>query len=251
MKIDLLVILCGFSLGCTSKDSPNEELGEGEHEYDPGPSPGPAGDPDPDPDDDPEPGGSDTGDTDDTGSPPDPVEPSGLTVCYPGEVSDYAACFPLVEASADMGSDYDYPEPRHDNPLYSAPVRYIDLRVSDHSQALAPNFVFEEFMHQSKGPFGLFQVHAVESLQAIREASGGAIYVNSGYRNIAYNEEVGGVEHSRHIYGDAVDMTSAVLSLTALAELCEDFGAGYTQVYEDSHVHCDWRNDPLDPAFFE
>jgi len=238
MRTEFTTVLCGLVFGCTSKDS-HPEPGEGEHEYDPGPS-----DPGPDP------GGSDTAEPEDTGSPVDTAEPSGVTVCYPGGLADYTACFPLVEASAEMGSDYDYPEPYMGNPLYSPPLRYIDLRIADHSEALAPNFVFDEFMSQAKGPYGLFQVHVVESLQVIREASGGAIFVNSGYRNITYNENAGGAEHSRHIYGDAVDMTSAVLSLAALAELCEDFGAGYTQVYDESHVHCDWRDDPLDSAFY-
>jgi hypothetical protein len=47
-----------------------------------------------------------------------------------------------------------------------------------------------------------------------------------------------------------MDMHSDTVSLSELAELCEDFGAGFTKLY-DSHVHCDWRDDPLDSAFFE
>ena len=241
-KALLISFVLALVVGCSSK-GPHPSPGEGDEEYDPGtPSaePGDSGfDEDDDPGDLPRDPMDDTGDSD-----------GGIFVCYPGlnELGD--TCFPLVEAGSDLGDGYAYPEPYLDNPQYNPPTRYIDLRVTDHSTAVAPNFNFGEFMSVTKGPFGLFQVHAVETLQAIREASGGAITVNSGYRNVTYNEGVGGAEHSRHIYGDAVDMTSAVLSLSALVELCEDFGAGFTRLY-DSHVHCDWRDDPLDTLFFE
>ena len=246
----LWVGLTFFMAGCAAK-SMHPEPGEGENEYDPGPvTPGevdPEDEPDPDPDPEPDP---DPDPEDDTGEPEDDPTPSELTVCYPGLSEDYTTCFPLIDAGPDLGADYAYPEPYMGNPQYNPPTRYIDLRVVDTTQALAPNFIMNEFMSVTKGPFGLYQVHAVESLQAVREASGGPIYVNSGYRNVAYNESVGGAEHSRHMYGDAIDMSSEVLSLGDLAEVCEDFGAGFTKIYE-SHVHCDWRNDPLDDVFFE
>lgn len=257
MKFRVCLVPLVMLMSCTEKESsgPHPEEGEGANEYDPGPpeDEAPSGDA-PDDDgssDDPE--EEDTGepadDPEDTGSSPDP-EPAGREVCYPGELSDYTACFPVVEASDDMGSDYAYPEMFEGNPQYSKPVGYLDLRVSDHDTSLAPNFVFSEFMSEAKGPFGFFQVHVVEAMQAIREASGGPIYVNSGYRNVAYNEEVGGATWSRHMYGDAVDMYAGALSLSELIEVCEDLGADFTLEY-DTHVHCDWRDHPLDKAFFE
>jgi hypothetical protein len=47
-----------------------------------------------------------------------------------------------------------------------------------------------------------------------------------------------------------MDMYSNTVSLSELAEICADFGAGFIKEYV-SHVHCDWRDDPLDTAFFE
>ena len=242
MKAGLPVVYIGLvSVACSSK-GPHPAEGEGDFELDPGT---PTGDVTPLQDDT----GAALPPEDDTGTAPPPdddtgVPPTGETVCYPGALSEYTACFAVVDASDTMGADYAYPEPYLGNPQYSKPIRYIDLRVADHSQAVAKNFVFDEFMSVAKGPFGL-----LESLQAVREASGGSITVNSGYRNVSYNEGVGGAEHSRHMYGDAADIHSSVLSLSALAELCEDFGAGFTKLYE-THVHCDWRDDTLDPVFF-
>ena len=173
-----------------------------------------------------------------------------IEVCYPGADGTYSMCFPLVDHVDEMGAAYDYPDPYEGSEQYRAPVRYIDLDPVDHSLPLSPNFVVGEFMHRDKGQFGLYQVHAVESLQAIREATGGPVYANSGYRNVTYNEGVGGAEWSRHMYGDAMDMYSDTVSLDELADICEDMGAGFTKLYT-SHVHCDWRDDPLDFAFFE
>ena len=234
-RVAVCACLAQMYLGCSAK-GPHPAEGEGEMEDDPGV-------------------GTDTATPpqDDTAAPPlvdDTGDPMGETVCYPGAATDYTACFRVVDASDSMGADYEYPAPYADNPQYSRPTRFVDLRLADHSQAMAPNFQLDEFMNVVKGPFGLFQVHAIESLQAVREASGGSITVNSGYRNVAYNAGVGGAEYSRHMYGDAADIRSSVLSLTALAELCEDFGAGFTKLYE-THVHCDWRDDPLDPVFFD
>ena len=60
---------------------------------------------------------------------------------------------------------------------------------------------------------------------------------------------VGGATHSRHVYGDSFDIRSSAASLDALADHCQTLGAGYIGWYE-SHIHCDWRDDPMSEAFF-
>ncbi len=244
-NIFFIVALCVAFFGCTSSKHPPG--GEGEEELDPG-----VEDLDDDAAGDGE-GGVEEDLADDTGLVPGDIidlPVSDAEVCYPGPLSDYSVCFPLVDHSDEMGDAYDYPEPYLGSEQYLPPIRFLDLNVLEHDQSLSANFVLGEFMHKAKGQFGLYQVHAVESLQAIREATGGPLYANSGYRNVHYNEDVGGAEWSRHLYGDAMDMYSNTVSLSELAEICEDFGAGFTKEYV-SHVHCDWRDDPLDPAFFE
>ena len=44
-------------------------------------------------------------------------------------------------------------------------------------------------------------------IQWLRTFLGVQIVVNSGYRSVAYNKKVGGVEGSRHCYGQAIDFT--------------------------------------------
>ena len=150
MKAGLPVMYIGMvSVACTSK-GPHPAEGEGDFEHDPGTHPG-----DTPPSDDDTGAASPLDDpgtappSDDTGAPPPDdtaAPPTGETVCYPGALTDHTACFAVVDATDDMGADYAYPEPYLGNPQYSKPTRYIDLRVADHSKAVARNFVFDEFM---------------------------------------------------------------------------------------------------------
>ena len=196
-------------------------------------------------------GGEGTGDdgstgVDDTGEAPDPVGQA----CYLGPDRDDSVCVDVVDYDPAWGSDYSYPEPYGGDPQYDAPARYVDLLSVDADLELAPNFVLGEVMQDWKGRYGVFQTHTLSYLQDLRDLSGGALVVNSGYRNVAYNASVGGVTYSRHQYGDAADLDPSAVSLDTLGELCEDLGASYVGMYS-THVHCDWRYDPLDPAFFD
>jgi len=240
----MVLVSIGTS-GCAPE--PTSALREGAAEDDHN-EPPPGGEVRPDEDD-----GIDTGG--DTGDPPDtdddPVTPSDELVCYPGADGAWETCLPLVSWETAWGDDYAYPEPLDGDPLYSAPLRFIDLNGAEASAdpQLAPNFALSELMQSWKGRFALYQPHALEHLQSIRDAIGGPLTINSGYRNVTYNAGVGGAAWSRHLYGDAADMASAAASLDELAGLCADLGAGYVGQYE-SHVHCDWRDDDLEPGFY-
>jgi hypothetical protein len=121
--------------------------------------------------------------------------------------------------------------------------------VADPALKLAPNFKLDELMQEYKGRYGMYQPHVVEKLQTIRTQTGGALNLNSGYRSVGYNASVGGATYSRHMWGDAIDMASSVVSLSSLRTRCQNLGADYVELYT-SHVHCDWRNSTeKDPAY--
>jgi hypothetical protein len=189
----------------------------------------------------------------DTGTPPDtdttPPEPS-TDVCWLGPARDHSVCVPTVAYSSSFGSDYDYPSPYGGSAQYAEPGRYVDLEAIDANLAVAPNFVVSEYMASYKGRWGIFQGHHVEELQAIRDAIGGALTITSGYRSPGYNAGVGGVEYSRHQYGDGSDLDASGWSVEELGDICDSLGADYVGLYEDGHTHCDWRDAPLDPAFY-
>jgi hypothetical protein len=187
---------------------------------------------------------------DDSDPPEDDPPDDTIRACYPGPSGTWTTCVDLVDFSSSWGSDYAYPAPYNGSAQYAEPDRFIDLSAANPDLSLAANFVLDEVMQEHKGRYALFQPHVIEHMQAIRTASGGSITVNSGYRSPGYNESVGGVTHSRHMYGDAADMDPSAVSLDRLAELCYAEGAGYVGMYS-TFVHCDWRNDPLDPAFHD
>ena len=78
---------------------------------------------------------------------------------------------------------------------------------------LSPHFKLSEFLNLGKHPDNLPTPQVLFNLKygcqyllepARREV--GAIIVNSGYRNEAYNREVGGVRNSQHLLGQAADI---------------------------------------------
>lgn len=79
-------------------------------------------------------------------------------------------------------------------------------------------------------------------LQPLRDAWGGPIFINSGYRSKELNEAVGGVETSQHRKGEAADC--GVTDPHALAKLAKKMRLPYDQmgVYA-SFVHFSHKRD--------
>ncbi len=51
------------------------------------------------------------------------------------------------------------------------------------------------------------------------------------------------------MYGDAFDVSPTSASLSSVDAECRAHGAGFVLTYT-SHVHCDWRNDAKEDAFY-
>lgn len=96
--------------------------------------------------------------------------------------------------------------------------------------------------------------------QWLRTFLGVQIVINSGYRSVAYNKKVGGVEGSRHCYGQAIDFTlnsegRARYNIIKVASIIEDtlfyrnHGWGIEiDLHPDSqngwgYIHIDCRKD--------
>src|SRR5690606_5462911 len=112
------------------------------------------------------------------------------------------------------------------------------------------NFKLGEFMSLQKGHFGIFSSTVVKKIQDLRDMVGAALRVNSAFRSPEYNSGINGsAKWSRHQYGDAVDIGSSNATLDQLVSYCRQLGATYIDKYV-AHVHCDWRNTPLEPEFY-
>lgn len=175
---------------------------------------------------------------------------NGAVVCYLGPNRDDSVCYELDPMSSPPPSGYEYPSSCESSygSTYKIPDHLLDLYTTDENDYVAPNFQLGEFVQEYKGQYAVLQAHAVDSMQGLRDALG-PIVINSGYRSPAYNTSVDGATCSRHMYGDAFDMVASNVSLTTLANTCYDHGAGYVGVY-DTFIHCDWRHDTLDAAYY-
>ncbi|MCH9681624.1 MAG: hypothetical protein K0V04_09335 [Deltaproteobacteria bacterium] len=189
----------------------------------------------------------DEGTTADSGGSTGGEPPTGDEVCYPGQSGDYTTCLPLHSFEV-MPEGYDYPEPFQGNDNYRAPIALIDLEEVDPGTYLAPNFQLDEIAQLYKGRYAVVQPHAIESLQQLRDQVG-AITVNSAYRSPGYNAGIpGSAQFSRHMYGDAYDLDPLEVGLTTLENLC--VAENGMLVEYNTHVHCDFRFDPVDEQFF-
>jgi hypothetical protein len=197
-------------------------------------------------------GESTSASADDDGAPADDDgttgAPAPTEVCFPGADESYSTCFDLVYIDPDAAPEgYEYPDALGGDANYRRPIAFIDLEAIDGSTSVAPNFALDELAQAFKGRWAIVQPHAVESLQALRDAAG-AINVTSGYRSPAYNAEIGGAGYSRHMYGDGFDLAPVGVTIDELETLCE--GEGGMLVEYETHVHCDWRAHDVAVEFF-
>lgn len=79
-------------------------------------------------------------------------------------------------------------------------------------------------------------------LQPLRDAWGGPLNINSGYRCPALNEAVGGVDTSQHVKGEAADV--ACTDPLALARLAKRLNLPFDQmIVYPSFCHFSHRRD--------
>lgn len=76
----------------------------------------------------------------------------------------------------------------------------------DGDKQLSANFKVREFACHDGSDTVLIDTELVDILQAIRDAFGKPITINSAYRNTTYNKKIGGATNSQHVYGKAADI---------------------------------------------
>jgi hypothetical protein len=163
---------------------------------------------------------------------------TGDQICFPGDGVGGQVCFNKKNVP-DEG-DYKYSV---DAPLgYERPGYFIDLSEVNPDTKLSPNFTVGELAQLYKGRYAYIDPRIPQLLEGVRTDLGSEVVINSGYRSPGYNSKLeGAAEHSRHQYGDAVDIAiPAGKTSTDIVNSCKARGAHFTKVYSN-HVHCDWR----------
>lgn len=87
----------------------------------------------------------------------------------------------------------------------------------------------------------------LDTLDELRRRVGFALVVSSAYRCHAHNAHVGGSMRSRHLVGDAVDISvrgqQAFVLITAAIDM-GFYGVGVAQKGDNRFIHIDRRKTP-------
>lgn len=90
---------------------------------------------------------------------------------------------------------------------------------------LTENFTLEEFNCKDGTvvPNELMGnvVELAANLQIFRDKIKAPVHINSGYRSLEYNEKIGGVKSSQHMFGKAADITCRDYSPDEVATIIE------------------------------
>ncbi|MFI8231232.1 D-Ala-D-Ala carboxypeptidase family metallohydrolase [Streptomyces sp. NPDC085900] len=116
------------------------------------------------------------------------------------------------------------------------------------------HFNWSEFVNQTDGTFNGGKLSASQvkenvrrcmyKLEALRKKLGDKpITVNSGFRSIAHNAEIGGASDSMHLYGTAADLDVSGVSNKTVYQKAETCGFSGLETYNTDHQHVDSRAD--------
>lgn len=108
------------------------------------------------------------------------------------------------------------------------------------NKQLTKNFKLSEIHCHGKGCCFSTKLDSkvVKLAQKMRNALGVPFTVESGYRCSYHNREVGGANGSGHIYGTALDLTTAKVSRERLAVLAELVGVSRIGIYMTDNKKC-------------
>lgn len=154
-----------------------------------------------------------------------------------------AAAVRLFQSAYGLGSDG-----------VAGPATQAQLNALQQSDGSTAHFDFSEFTDRVSGTFDGGKVSAAAAkenarramykLEALRKKLGNVpITVNSGFRSIAHNADVGGASDSMHLYGTAADLDVPGVANQTVYRKAETCGFSGLETYTEDHQHVDSRAD--------
>ncbi|MEV4315118.1 D-Ala-D-Ala carboxypeptidase family metallohydrolase [Actinocrispum sp. NPDC049592] len=134
------------------------------------------------------------------------------------------------------------------------PATQAVLNSLEQSDGSTAHFNWSEFTDRTTGTFNGGKVSAAAArenarrcmykLEALRKKLGNKpITVNSGFRNIQHNAEIGGASDSMHLYGTAADLNVPGVANRTVYQKAETCGFSGLERYTADHQHVDSRAD--------
>lgn len=136
----------------------------------------------------------------------------------------------------------------------AGPATQSQLNALEQSDGSTVHFDFSEFTDRISGNFSGGKLSATDvkenvrramyKLEALRKKLGNVpITVNSGFRSIAHNADVGGASDSMHLYGTAADLAVSGVPNKTVYQKAETSGFSGLETYTADHQHVDSRAD--------
>lgn len=134
------------------------------------------------------------------------------------------------------------------------PNTQAKLNALEQSDGSTLHFNWSEFENQTGGGFSGGKLSTAQvkenvrrcmyKLEALRKKLGDKpITVNSGFRNIAHNADIGGASDSMHLYGTAADLDVPGVATKTVYQKAETCGFSGLETYTVDHQHVDSRAD--------
>ncbi|MFR0355095.1 D-Ala-D-Ala carboxypeptidase family metallohydrolase [Streptomyces sediminimaris] len=134
------------------------------------------------------------------------------------------------------------------------PNTQAKLNALEQSDGSTLHFNWSEFTDRVSGSFSGGKLSASQvkenvrrcmyKLEALRKKLGDKpITVNSGFRSIAHNADIGGASDSMHLYGTAADLNVPGVSNKTVYQKAETCGFSGLERYTADHQHVDSRAD--------
>jgi zinc D-Ala-D-Ala carboxypeptidase len=134
----------------------------------------------------------------------------------------------------------------------AGPATQGQLNALESSDGSTAHFDWSEFTDRVSGTFDGGKAGAATvkenvrrlmyKLEAVRVKLGNRpITVNSGFRSIAHNQQVGGATNSMHLYGVAADLAVSGVANKTVYQKAETSGFSGLEAYTEDHQHVDSR----------
>lgn len=94
----------------------------------------------------------------------------------------------------------------------------------------------------------MINMQLIQLLQYLRDKFNKPVKINSGYRCLNHNADIGGAINSQHPKGNAADIVISGISPDEVAQECEKLFSGvgkydtFTHVDVRSNIHARWDN---------